>query len=275
MRDVSWCEKSNIQWKPSLAQLSRFVRHGRWHKVTADRHANISREWLEGETAVLCSECQQVIPHGAQFCFHCGRPANVSNKGSVETRLSARRSNSRIVQLVLAVVLLAIGIGIFLLRDGDVVSQLKQQISWSQERSITDSSFSVKPGGFSFYKFVVPSGALNATVRGELNSAAVPVRNSNGPANEDVEVYLLSDAAFVVWRNGYSAGAEYESGRITQGKVDVQLPAGAGVYYLVFSNRFSPQTAKLVHANLLLFYKSWLPEGLVSLKDRALSWLGL
>ena len=34
--------------------------------------------------------------------------------------------------------------------------------------------------------------------------------------------------------------------------MQAELPAGAGVYYLIFSNKFSPKTAKSVNASVLL-----------------------
>jgi len=236
---------------------------------------------------LVCNECKHDVPDGALYCSNCGLPTNTPlnpaplAKPTPAVKPESRRSNSGVV-LALTVALLASTLGVLLFRDRALVQQLQDQISSSQERTVTDASFSLNPSGFSSYKFVVPSGGLSVTVAGEFSADAAPAaskarRNAakNDVENDGVEVLLLSDAAFVVWRNGYSAGSEYESGRVAQGNINAQLPAGTGIYYLVFSNRFSPHVAKSVHANVLLRYKSWLPESLLDLKDRFVNWLGM
>jgi hypothetical protein len=57
--------------------------------------------------------------------------------------------------------------------------------------------------------------------------------------------------------------------------MQADLPAGAGVYYLVFSNKFSSKAAKSVNATVLLRYKSWLPESVRRMKERFWNWVGL
>jgi len=47
------------------------------------------------------------------------------------------------------------------------------------------------------------------------------------------------------------------------------------VYYLIFSNKFSPKTAKSVNATVLLRYKSWLPDSVRRMKERFWNWVGL
>jgi hypothetical protein len=56
--------------------------------------------------------------------------------------------------------------------------------------------------------------------------------------------------------------------------VQADVPAGAGIYYLVFSNKSAPKTAKSVHANVLLRYKSWLPEWFRRMKARVTDSIG-
>src|SRR6202007_694383 len=80
--------------------------------------------------------------------------------------------------------------------------------------------------------------------------------------DSDIEVYVLSEPAFAVWQNGYATSSVYESGRVKQGTMQADLPNCAGVYSLVFSNKFSPKTAKSVSSTVVLRYKSWLPESL-------------
>jgi hypothetical protein len=47
---------------------------------------------------------------------------------------------------------------------------------------------------------------------------------------------VLTDTAFVVWRDGYATGSFYESGRTAGGTISANLPPGEGRYCLVFSN---------------------------------------
>jgi hypothetical protein len=99
--------------------------------------------------------------------------------------------------------------------------------------------------------------------------------NQSKPADSAIEVYVLSEPAFTVWQNGYATSSVYESGRVSQGTMQAELPAGAGIYYLVFSNKFAPRTAKNVNASVLVRYKSWLPESLQKMKNHFWNWLGL
>lgn len=57
--------------------------------------------------------------------------------------------------------------------------------------------------------------------------------------------------------------------------MQADLPAGAGVYYLVFSNKFSTGMGKTVEATALLRYKSWLPAWFRTLQNDVWSWIGL
>jgi hypothetical protein len=124
---------------------------------------------------------------------------------------------------------------------------------------------------------------VNVAVVGQFTSAA---DSSNGGNRRDtskakkqdvdnnLEVFVLTDSAFTVWQNGYATSALYESGKVAEGTVQADVPAGAGIYYLVFSNKSAPRTPKAVHATVLLRYKSWLPEWFRVMKGRVLDWIG-
>ena len=100
-------------------------------------------------------------------------------------------------------------------------------------------------------------------------------KDEDKEGDNNIEVSVLSEPAFTIWQNGYATSTIYESGRVAQGTVQADVPAGAGIYYLVFSNKLSPKTPKTVHANVLLRYKSWLPEWFRRMKGRLWNWLGL
>jgi hypothetical protein len=141
----------------------------------------------------------------------------------------------------------------------------------------------VGPHTFRYYKFSLPEGSVNVAVVGQFTSAA---DNSNAGNRRDtakakkedidnnIEVYVLTDSAFTVWQNGYATSSLYESGKVAAGTVQADVTAGAGIYYLVFSNKSAPKTAKAVHATVLLRYKSWLPEWFRVMKGRVLDWIG-
>jgi hypothetical protein len=57
--------------------------------------------------------------------------------------------------------------------------------------------------------------------------------------------------------------------------MQAELPAGAGVYYLVFSNKYAAKESKNINATILLRYKSWVPDWVRVMKARLLNWLGL
>jgi hypothetical protein len=167
--------------------------------------------------------------------------------------------------------------------------QVQEFVRWSHAQTIVDSSASLNSRGFSFTKFTVPQGALNVSITGEFSATAASPGDSNGKKVEKagnrgkdsdevrdpgIEVFVLTDAAFAVWSSGYATPTLYESGPITRATINAPLPAGAGVYHLVFSNKNSSR-AKTVDATVLLRYKSWMPDAVVRLKDRFWNWIGL
>jgi hypothetical protein len=92
--------------------------------------------------------------------------------------------------------------------------------------------------------------------------------------DNNIEVYVLTDSAFTVWQNEYATSSLYESGKVDAGNVQADVPAGAGIYYLIFSNKSSPKTPKSIHASILLRYKSWLPDWFRRMKGRFWDWVG-
>jgi hypothetical protein len=172
--------------------------------------------------------------------------------------------------------------------DSPTAQQVQEFVGWKHDRIILDEAFSVGPHTFRYYKFALPEGSVNVAVVGHFTSAA---DNSNAGNRRDtakaknkekekeqidsnIEVYVLTDSAFTVWQNGYATSSLYESGRVPEGSVLADVPAGAGIYYLVFSNKSSPKTPKNLHATVLLRYKSWLPEWFRVMKGRLLDWIG-
>jgi hypothetical protein len=195
---------------------------------------------------VLCRKCGTKLADGSKRCMECGQAT----------------PRPRIAVWVLLLALIGI-ISWAATSKNPAAQEFRDGITGAQTRAIVDAPFSVEPHGFSSYKFTVPPGAVAVTVTGQFAAS--------GGSENNIEVYLMADSAFVAWSNGYSTGTRYESGRVAQGTIDVSLPAGSGIYYLVFSNKFSPRTPKAVRAQALVHFNTLIGEWFYRLKE----WLGL
>lgn len=234
-----------------------------------------------------CAKCGATLPDEAQFCLKCGKPVSLPPKSPVVVEaLPAQIRQPRRTRPIVVGILLAVLGGLILwtgVSDRESAQDVQEFVGWKHDRVILDSPFSVGPHTFRYYKFSLPEGSVNVAVVGQFTSAADSSnagnrRDTTKAKKEDVdnniEVYVLSEPAFTVWQNGYATSSVYESGKVAEGTVQADIPAGAGIYYLVFSNKSAPKTAKSVHATVLLRYKSWLPEWFRHIKGRVLDWIG-
>ena len=248
------------------------------------------------DASLGCSKCGAELPPEAQFCLQCGKPVSSPRKRPAVT--AARvvdatpppstahpRSRRRVILWSLLVVLLAAAVWA-VTSDNPVAQGIQELVGWKHDQTVLDSPFTIGPHTFRYYKFALPPGSVNVAMIGQFNLTAEihnagsgPDKSSNKNGNLDqdggVEVYVLSEPAFTVWQNGYATSSLYESGRVAAGAINQELPAGAGIYYLVFSNKFSPKTPKSVRSSVLLRYKSWLPESIRRGADRFWNWLGV
>ena len=238
-----------------------------------------------------CSKCGASLPDEAQFCLRCGKPVSSPPKSAavVEAQPRAEIAPARprrrvLVWLLLA--LLVVGILWVATSDNPFAQQAQEFVGFKQDRIILDSAFSVGPHTFRYYKFPLPEGSVNVTVVGHFSSAAETAgattrknqvdknKSTDAEIDNNVEAYVLTDTAFTVWQNGYATSSLYESGKVAEASVQADVPAGAGIYYLVFSNKSAPKTSKSIHATVLLRYKSWLPDSLRRFKARFWDWVG-
>jgi ribosomal protein L40E len=234
-----------------------------------------------------CSKCGATLPDEAQFCLKCGKSVSlplkepVKSEGPVVELAPPRVKKRRIVLWVLLGLLL----GGFLwaaTSDSPFAQGIQELVGWKHDQTILETPFSVSAHNFRYYKFDLPEGSTNVSIIGQFTAsssdkkAGAPKSKAMGESEDnDVEVYVLSEPAFAVWQNGYATSSVYESGRVSQGTMQAELPAGAGVYYLIFSNKFSSKTVKSINATVLLRYKSWLPESFRRTKERFWNWVGL
>jgi zinc-ribbon domain len=234
-----------------------------------------------GQTAILaCSNCGAELPEGAQFCLQCGKPVSVPAKKNkngepqVTDGSSQRpRAKKNIGQVVfwLFVVLVIVGIGWAATSDNPFAQGMQELVGWKHDHVILDEPFTVGAHTFRYYKFAMPEGSRNVALVGHFKTSSADKTGKNknadttkpsADADNNIEVYVLSEPAFTVWQNGYATNSVYESGRVADGTMHADLPAGPGIYYLVFSNKFAPKTAKSMSASVSLRYKNWLPDWL-------------
>jgi zinc-ribbon domain len=235
-------------------------------------------------TAVLrCSKCGASLPDEAEFCLKCGKPVSSPAKSVppiVEVLPPATPPVPRPKHRIFLWVMLALLVGLLLwvaTSSNPFAQGLQELVGVKQDETIIDSSFTVGPHSFRYYKFALPEGSLNVSVVGQFTSSSdTSASGRKDKENENnIEVFVLTESAFTIWQNGYATSSVYESGKVSHGEVQTEVPAGAGIYYLVLSNKFAPKTAKSVHAQVFLRYKSWLPDGIRRIKARITNWIGL
>jgi predicted nucleic acid-binding Zn ribbon protein len=242
-------------------------------------------------TNLACSKCGATLPEDAQFCLKCGKPVSTPPKqavisGVAETPGAAlpRPKRKRRILLWTFVVLALFFLMWVATSDNPWAAGLQELGGLKHDQSVleTEKPFSVAAHSFRFYKFALPEGSMNVSIVGQFSAAPEnhgAKANSNAAKSADtdsgVEVYVLSEPAFTVWQKGYATSSVYESGKVQQGSVQADLPAGAGIYYLVFSNKADAKTNKDVNATILLRYKSWVPEWFRRFKEWFVNWTGL
>lgn len=112
-------------------------------------------------------------------------------------------------------------------------------------QDVLGGSFIVEPGKYKVFNVAVTAAMKYPTVEGTFTASG---------GNNDIEVLVLEESQYANWQNGHKFDATYSSGRVTAGKLNVQLPPEPGNYYVVFSNRFSYITNKAVVADVKLHY---------------------
>jgi hypothetical protein len=118
----------------------------------------------------------------------------------------------------------------------------QQPLVQQHKQSTGNVAFTVNAQGANNYKFTVPAGAFNVTLKGHFAAT--------GGSGNDIEVFVVSQDEYVNWQNGHPAKTFYNSGRVTQDSINLIMPSDAATYYVVFSNKFSLLTPKAVQANV-------------------------
>lgn len=194
-----------------------------------------------------------------------------------------RKRHRRRGLIVFVVGMLLLGLIIFIASSKSPFAQGIQGLAgWKHDQIILDASFSVGPHTFRYYKFSLPQDSANVAIVGQFRAESQTIRklNDGNPSTSDghsddrsenrkdeagdtgIEVFVQTESAFTSWQNGRATSSLYDSALVPSGTVRAEMPAGAGVYYLVFSNKAATKMAKAVHATVLLRYRSWLRRAL-------------
>lgn len=195
---------------------------------------------------MFCVKCGTGTPDDSQFCRKCGHPLGVTSATAAPPAapIPPAKPKSR-WSLGVFLVLLALILWWVVASHSPGARQL-QQIARPQHTDLLNNpALSINPTGYSYFKLDVPPGASGIHLQGNFTAS--------GGSGNDIDAYVLSEADFVNWQNRHVATTYYNSGKVTVGDINVNLPA-AGTYYLVFDNRFSLLSQKSVRVNATLTY---------------------
>jgi len=104
----------------------------------------------------------------------------------------------------------------------------------------------VKAGGYVQYRITITDEMIQPTVTGSFNAS--------GGSGNDIQAVIADETNYTNWINGHQAQVFWGTqGKQTTGNLETRLRPG--MYYLVFSNKFSAFTDKQVFLDVDLTYK--------------------
>ena len=211
---------------------------------------------------MFCRFCGSTLSDDSSFCHSCGKAltsAPPSTTGTVvappvvPVRPALRKTkNPATVGRIVVGVLLIAGLLWWAMNkpDSDArlssPSTLRQLVAQPRTEVLSNSEFALSAAQYRYIRFEVPQNADAVRVEGTFIAS--------GGTGNDVEAYVFSNDDFVNWQNRHPGRTFYNSGRVTQGTLEVTLPSIAGTYYLVFNNNFSLLSAKSVRTSIRLHF---------------------
>lgn len=204
---------------------------------------------------MFCSKCGVDLPEDSQFCRKCGQAQSVAPTSAgaaaavapARIRVATLPPKNNTAKWVLGLLALLFICGLvwqMSLHAFDYSHTAAQTPPLQQHKlSMPKGAFTVRQLSTSNYRFVVPAGASDVTMKGHFTAT--------GGSGNDIEVVVISEDEFVNWQNGHlPTHPLYNSGKVTQGSINLTLPADAATYYVVFNNKFSIISPKAVEANI-------------------------
>ena len=169
---------------------------------------------------MFCRKCGASVPEDSQFCSKCGQSVSVvaSSSGTAAAvapalerspvpKATQSRSSNRGTVIGVAVVLLLLVI--WAVQHVQHTTAQPLPSPRLQTQSTGNVAFTVNAGGTYYYKFTVPAGALNVTLKGHFSAT--------GGSGNDIQVIVVSEDEYVNLQNGHNAKSFYNSGQVTQG----------------------------------------------------------
>ena len=198
---------------------------------------------------MFCIHCGVQNPDCSRFCNSCGK--------SMGRVVAAPASSIRWGQVTAAATLLLVVVAgaIHFLREpgNDVRNELGAgpltavsaelvpiaRTLVPRTETIVTGAFTLPAGGYTEHRVEV--GSNGAQLKGNFQATG---------GNSDIEVYVTNEDGLVNFQRNLAFGRWYDSRRSSRDTFSVALPTG--VYYLIFSNRFSWITPKAASAEVML-----------------------
>jgi hypothetical protein len=202
---------------------------------------------------VICPKCQFEQPDNSKFCSQCAAPLADSGQKVIKSKIPTWLA----VLLVLGLGFIGVAVWNMMQDNARLRANLRRTASVSATEhpqppppqphsvNLTNGAATVNAASYTWYKFVVPENVGQIAVTGHFTAT--------GGTGNDIDCYILDDDGFVNVKNGHPSRTYYNSGKVTQAKIEVaNLPPGT--YYIVLDNRFSLFTPKAVQIEATLTY---------------------
>lgn len=211
---------------------------------------------------MFCRFCGSALPDVSSFCHSCGKAqtsapppsstgtATVPAVAPVKPPPPKKKSPTAVGSFIIGLFLIA---GVLWLAmnkpgsdSGSSSPSLRRLVAQPRIEVLSNTEFALSAGQYRYTRFEVPQNAGAVRVEGTFSAS--------GGSGNDIEAYIFSNDDLVNWQNRHPVRTFYNSGRVTQGTLEVSLPPTAGTYYIVFNNSFSLLSAKTVQTSIRLHF---------------------
>lgn len=209
---------------------------------------------------MYCPHCGSQLWEDSPDCSHCGRGtaavATAGDGAAVAMAPERHKVDGRRIIIGIAAAASMIAIIWWLaivgrkpnVTFGSPLQSQPQPGVHQYIATLPQESLRVAANAFYATKIIVPAGATSVRLEGDFRAV--------GGSGNDINCYVLTEDNFANWENHNQVGGLYVSGRVSHGRVQTELPNGAGTYWLVFSNKFSFLSSKDVDAQITLSYQT-------------------